>query len=155
MNKILTVGYEGLEIGDFVERLISAKVDMLVDVREIPTSRKRGFSKTALRQMLNDAGIEYRHFRSLGSPKALRHAVRKDRDYNEFFSGVRNHLKREESRDALRQIRTFANSYQLCLLCFCKDWRKCHRREVVRELSANAYIKIEHLAPDALHNSAA
>ena len=35
-------------------------------------SHKRGFSKTPLAQALQQAGIDYRHLRALGCPKAIR-----------------------------------------------------------------------------------
>ncbi|GAA5510075.1 DUF488 family protein [Novipirellula caenicola] len=155
MRTILTIGYEGLEIREFVERLTAADVDMLVDVRELPASRKRGFSKSALTQNLENAGIEYTHFRSLGSPKALRHAVRKNRDYATFFSGVRKHLKSEDAREALSEIRNMSKRYRLCLLCFCGDWRKCHRSEVIHALTTSATLSIEHLPNQWPQTSAA
>ena len=42
---IFTIGYEKSTIDDFVSRLADADIDVLVDVRELPLSRKRGFSK--------------------------------------------------------------------------------------------------------------
>jgi uncharacterized protein (DUF488 family) len=60
--------------------LRDARIDVLLDIREIPISRRRGFSKTALRQTVEGAGIAYRHERRLGSPKVLRHKLRSDGD---------------------------------------------------------------------------
>jgi hypothetical protein len=55
-------------IGD----LVDTGVERLVDVRELPLSRRRGFSKTALGDALRHAGIEYVHVRALGNPKPNR-----------------------------------------------------------------------------------
>jgi uncharacterized protein (DUF488 family) len=40
----------------------------LIDVRELPISRKKGFSKKSLASHLKSAGIEYLHLREAGHP---------------------------------------------------------------------------------------
>ena len=82
---LYTVGYEGRSIDDFVTILKSAGVTRLIDVREIPLSRKRGFSKSALKQRLDDESIAYVHYKELGSPSEIRHKLKEDWDYNYFF----------------------------------------------------------------------
>jgi uncharacterized protein (DUF488 family) len=56
---LLTIGYEGRTIEEFVGELLAGSVETLIDVRELPLSRKRGFSKRALSTELAAAGIEY------------------------------------------------------------------------------------------------
>lgn len=70
--ELYTVGYEGRSVDDLLETLIAAKVTRLVDVRELPLSRRRGLSKTALGDSLAAVGIEYAHVRPLGNPKENR-----------------------------------------------------------------------------------
>src|SRR4051794_3283563 len=69
---LMTVGYEGRDAGELCEQLRRSSVDVLVDVRELPLSRRRGFSKSALRERLEAAGIVYAHDRRLGNPKTYR-----------------------------------------------------------------------------------
>ena len=54
---LFTFGYEGLSIEDFVARLTLSGVREVFDVRELPLSRKRGFSKKSLAAALEAAGI--------------------------------------------------------------------------------------------------
>ena len=42
---LYTLGYEGLDVAAFIACLKRAAVRQVVDVREIPFSRKPGFSK--------------------------------------------------------------------------------------------------------------
>jgi len=56
---IYTVGYEGLALEEFLQRLQSAKVQIVVDIRDVPLSRKHGFSKTALAAAIGAAGLKY------------------------------------------------------------------------------------------------
>ena len=44
MKKLFTIGYEGTDFPDFLETLKEVKADVLLDVREIPISRRKGFS---------------------------------------------------------------------------------------------------------------
>lgn len=57
-KKVFTVGYEGWAVDDFIGVLKLAGVDRVVDVRELPLSRCKGFSKTKLSGALQAAGIE-------------------------------------------------------------------------------------------------
>ncbi|MHB8473742.1 MAG: hypothetical protein ACYDC8_13035 [Gammaproteobacteria bacterium] len=43
MKKLFTIGYEGTALDDFMRTLKAAKIDGLLDVRELPMSRRKGF----------------------------------------------------------------------------------------------------------------
>ena len=96
---LLTIGYEGLDLDHFIKFLTSNKVDVLVDVREVPISRKRGFSKSRLSQALAKKGISYEHIKALGSPSPIRKRLKEDWDYEAFFSAYDEDLV--EQKDAL------------------------------------------------------
>ncbi|MDH6436043.1 hypothetical protein M2158_004583 [Streptomyces sp. SAI-144] len=57
---IVSAGYEGRNIEQFVEQLLARNVRTVADVRLTPLSRKPGFSKTKLTGVLAEAGISYR-----------------------------------------------------------------------------------------------
>ena len=79
MTTLATIGYEGSSLEDFVATLLAANINTLVDVREVPVSRRKGFSKNALREVLEDAGLTYVHLIGLGDPKEGRDAAREGR----------------------------------------------------------------------------
>jgi len=70
--KLFTIGYQGSTPSDLIDRLLGAGVERVVDVRELPLSRRRGFSKSPLAAALTSAGIRYEHVRALGNPKPNR-----------------------------------------------------------------------------------
>ena len=84
-RKLFTIGYIGRTLDDFIDGLLSHGIECLIDTREIPISRKKGFSKSSLEAKLGRAGIAYRHFRLLGSPCLHRHRLRETGDYDRFF----------------------------------------------------------------------
>jgi uncharacterized protein (DUF488 family) len=98
---------------------------VLADVRELPLSRRRGFSKTALAGAVEAAGIEYRHLRALGNPKPVRDAW-KGGDAGAGVAGYRLHLAGAGADVAALAERVAAGG--VCLLCVEHDPASCHRR---------------------------
>lgn len=132
MKKLYTIGYEGADLADFVNALRAAKVDVLLDIREIPISRRRGFSKTTLGQAVEAIGIAYRHEKQLGSPKAIRHRLREDGNYKRFFREFDRHLDKQwDLLEALAQ----ELKGNVALMCYEKDHTGCHRHSVAEALA--------------------
>ena len=65
---LATIGYEGASMESFLRALKEAKVELLVDIRAVASSRRPGFSKNALAANLAEAGIDYLQLRGLGTP---------------------------------------------------------------------------------------
>ncbi len=78
-----TIGYGHIpDLASFIDRLNSAGVETLADVRHNPVSQYRpDFSKSRLEPALNDAGIAYVHYSRLGVPKNIRSMVKSGADY--------------------------------------------------------------------------
>ena len=66
--ELFTVGYQGRTLPQFVKLLREQDITLLVDVRERPVSRKRGFSALPLSEALRKVGIGYESDRQLGNP---------------------------------------------------------------------------------------
>ena len=126
----------GTDIERFVQTLNAVGVKVLADVRAIALSRKRGFSKTALRNRLADEGIEYVHFIDLGDPKPGREAARAGK-YNRFREIYGKHLETAPAKAALSNLKIVAGAKTTCLLCFERDPNVCHRSIVAHELRLN------------------
>ena len=145
MRKLFTIGYEGTELNDFLKVLIDAKVTLLLDVREIPISRRKGFSKTALGQSLEQHGITYRHEKQLGSPKTIRHRLREDGNYPRFFRDFERHLNKQSDL-----LETLADELKgnVALMCYERDHKGCHRHSVADALAELLDKKPIHLGVD-------
>src|SRR5690242_8339567 len=77
MKTLATIGYEAATQAQVIDKLKGAGVELVIDVRAVAASRRAGFSKTVLAASLADAGIDYVHFRDLGTPKPGRDAAHK------------------------------------------------------------------------------
>jgi uncharacterized protein (DUF488 family) len=140
--RLTTIGYEGATLTAFIATLKAAGVTLLLDVRELPISRRKGFSKTPLSQALAEAGIRYQHERALGAPKHVRHRLREDGDLKRYFTDFREYLATQAP--LLDQL---AKSLAGCvaLLCFERNPAECHRSVVVAALAKRLKIEFLHL----------
>ncbi|MEI6634196.1 MAG: DUF488 domain-containing protein [Chlamydiota bacterium] len=135
---LFTIGYEGSDMDSFIARLEQSQINRVVDVREIPLSRKPGFSKTSLREKLEEEGIEYVHIQRLGSPKAIRNKLKEDEDYNSFFQSCSTYLN--DNYLAIEEAYRHVLEANCCLMCFERRPNKCHRSlvaEKIRERDGN------------------
>lgn len=144
-RKLRTIGYTGFSIEEFLEKLAENGVESLVDIREIPISRKPGFSKSALRRKLEAAGIAYHHFRLLGSPRQLRHELWETGDYKTFFSNVRKHIASTDAERQIEEVIRIARHASACLMCCCPDSDHCHRKCVIEAISKRTFFSYDHL----------
>ncbi|MCY3951101.1 MAG: DUF488 domain-containing protein [bacterium] len=115
---IVSVGYQGRSVDELIDVLRAGAVKLLVDVRLNPISRKAGFSKNPLSQALAEAGIRYRHERSLGNPRDNRDPFDRER-YEAYL--VAN------GSEVLAEIMELARSTRIALLCYERQHRDCHR----------------------------
>lgn len=130
---IVSVGYEGRRIDDFVAALVEAGVQTVADVRLNAISRKAGFSKTRLREALAAAGIDYRHMRSLGNAKENREPFWDGR-VEEGRRVFRKALQSPEAESSLHELVNLATEEVVAVLCFETDVEKCHRKVIIDEV---------------------
>jgi uncharacterized protein (DUF488 family) len=122
---LFTIGYAGISPDELIGRLRAVGVERVVDVRELPLSRRPGFSKQSLSIALGEAGIDYEHVRALGNPK--RHRERyKTGDVGGGARAYRAHLH-NGSRSALVELAKSLAGAKTCLLCVESEHETCHR----------------------------
>lgn len=144
---ICTIGYEGGTVAGFVRALKDAGVELVLDIRAAPVSRKKGFSKNPLAQHLSEAGTGYRHLRGLGTPKQGREAARSG-DHQSFERIFRHHLEEPEALLDLGEALGLAAAKPVCLLCLERDPQQCHRLIVAERMAKEGDQPIRHLFAD-------
>lgn len=130
---VIGIGYEGLTVDQVIDRLKTESVEVLVDVRLTPLSRKPGLSKRALSEALSVAGIRYVHDRRLGNPKDNR------AEYSdaESLAGIaardryREILSAESGAEGVRDLARLTEQHRVAVLCFEADETHCHREQVI------------------------
>ncbi|GAA5153319.1 DUF488 domain-containing protein [Microbacterium pseudoresistens] len=130
---MIGVGYEGLTVDQLVARLKAEGVEVLVDVRLTPLSRKPGLSKRALSAALAAEDIRYIHDRRLGNPKENRSAYA-DAESDAGIAArarYRAQINSGDGADAVRDLATLAKEKVVAVLCFEADQAHCHREQVI------------------------
>lgn len=145
---IFTIGYEGLDIDQFIKLLKLGKVDMVIDIRELPLSRKRGFSKNGLREILQANGLGYCHIAALGCPKPIRNQYREDGDWSRYKRDFKRYLTSQ--RAVVAELSEIAQESHCALLCFEADYQMCHRSMVADAVHQDCGLQINHLQAAAL-----
>ena len=142
---LFTIGYEKARLADVVAALKGAGIEVLIDVRDRPQSRRPGFSKRQLAAELEEAGIRYVGLKALGTPPEGREANRK-REWERFWRIVDDKLATVEAEHALAEAAAIAGETRSCLLCYEADPHICHRSRVADILAARYGFTIRHLA---------
>ena len=143
VGTILTVGYEGRTVASLIETLKRARTQIVIDIRKNPFSRKPRFSKNALADALLRARIRYVHVGELGSPRPLREALKQNGDETSFFTAFRKYLLTKKT--VMKSLVADTAGHTVCLLCFEKDYTKCHRSVVAEKLANMSGRKVENL----------
>jgi len=136
--EVFTVGYEGRSLAAFVELLRASGVTRVIDVRELPLSRRRGFSKTPLSTALTKAGIEYVHVREAGNPFRAQ-----KQDVDRCLRLYRGHLKNHPG--VVERVRAALEGQRAALLCVEADSCRCHRSVIVDQLRAHTNVRVREL----------
>jgi uncharacterized protein (DUF488 family) len=147
MPRIYTIGYEGADVDRFTSALAGAGVALLADVRAVANSRKRGFSKNALRDELAAEGIGYRHFVELGTPKPGRDAARAGDGATLRRIYCDEVLAGEPAKAAIDELAALAREQPVCLLCFERDPAFCHRRLLAERLAPQGFEAVDLFVP--------
>ena len=137
--QIFTIGYEGATVPEFIAALLKARVERVIDVRALPLSRRPGFSKTALKGALEEAGIEYLHLKALGTPADGRAAARAGRhaDMERIYAGQ---LELPEAMMQSAQMLELAREKPTALLCMEREPAHCHRTLLLNAVAPDSEV---------------
>ena len=144
---LVTIGYEGRSLENYLNELLRDGVTLLCDVRRNPLSRKYGFSKGTLSKACEGVGVRYEHLAELGIASDQRQELRTQADYDALFAEyVRDTLPHQYA--ALDTIRAWMTAGErVALTCYERLPQQCHRQSVARALErgSSASLMARHL----------
>ena len=133
---VFTLGYEGLTIDAFLNKLISNNVFAVVDVRHNPQSMKYGFSKKSFNQYIENAGMKYFHVPELGIPSSMRKGLGTSVSHESLFRKYETELLPEQEEAQKQLLGLIAEYPRIALICFEADHRFCHRNTLIDYLQS-------------------
>jgi uncharacterized protein (DUF488 family) len=147
VTAVFTIGYQESNPEAVIGTLKAAGVALLVDVRAVAASRRPGFSKRQLGAGVAEVGIDYLHLRGLGTPADGRLAARSGR-FEEMRRIFEAHLATPTASAELDELTALvASGRPLCLLCFERHARHCHRRILGERLAERLGVEVVDLLP--------
>jgi len=146
---LLTVGHGTLPADDFARLVAEAGVELVVDVRSFPASRRHPqFRREAMERWLPDAGIGYRWEPRLGG----RRRPRPDSPHRALrvpaFRGYADHMETGEFSDALDEVLADAGGKRTAVMCAESVWWRCHRRLLADAAVLLRDAAVEHVFHD-------
>ena len=140
MITVFTVGHSTRSGEEFVEILNAHGVEVLVDVRSFPGSRRYPqFNRVALSESLGKAGIEYRHEPRLGGRRAPRADSHNTAWRNPQFRGYADHMETEVFRKGVEDLLELARDRRVAVMCAEAVWWRCHRSLLADYLKAHGH----------------
>jgi uncharacterized protein (DUF488 family) len=144
-----TVGHGTLSEEDFAALVSDAGIEVIVDVRSFPASRRHPqFRREAMEGWLPDAGVAYRWEPRLGGrrrprPDSLHGALRVP-----AFRGYADHMETAEFGDAVDDLLAEAETRPAAVMCAESLWWRCHRRLLADAAVLLRDAAVEHLFHD-------
>jgi uncharacterized protein (DUF488 family) len=140
-----TIGHSTRSVQDFISLLLSHQIDLVVDVRTVPCSRRNPqFNRETLPQSLQEAEIGYEHVAALGgfrrpSPHSSNAGWR-----NASFRGYADYMQTAAFAAAIENLAERAQRQRLAVMCAeAVPWR-CHRSLIADALVIRG-IRVEEI----------
>lgn len=143
---LFTIGYEGISLETYLNKLIKANVRALADVRRNALSMKYGFSKRQLENACKGVNINYYHIPELGIASSERKDLAGPETYMVLFREYLQTLP--YATEGLEQLnKIIANHGRVALTCFEHDHCSCHRGTLAEYYTSiiNKTLPLNHL----------
>ena len=132
---LYTIGYEGISLEEYLNRLIKNDVRLLVDVRSNPVSMKFGFSKKQLQTYCASVNIAYTHLPEVGIRSEYRQGLNSQQDYDILFGAYKNTTLAQTKGTQQEILRLVETNQRIALTCFEADIGKCHRTHLAKAVT--------------------
>ena len=142
-KKIFTVGHSTRSGEEFAQLLTAHGVQVLVDVRSFPGSRRYPqFNRTALAESLTKVGIDYKHEPRLGGRRTPRKDSHNTAWKNSSFRAYADHMETEEFRKGVEDLRELTRDARVAFMCAEALWWRCHRSLISDYLKAAGHTVV-------------
>lgn len=131
---LFTIGYEGISLEEYLNRLLKNDVKVLVDVRNNPLSMKYGFSKSQLQRYCNSLGIEYVHYPEVGIQSEQRQELNTQADYDKLFAVYRKNNLTKTISSQEKILNLLKEKKRIALTCFEANICQCHRKHLAEAI---------------------
>lgn len=151
VEPLLTVGHGTLALPELRDLLVGAEIEVLVDVRRFPASRRQPHLSTAvLEPALAEGGIRYRWDERLGGRRRLPAGAAEPDSWWTVtaFRAYAAHTRSLKFLAALEDLTREMEQARVAVMCSETVWWRCHRRLISDVVVAARLLPVRHL----MHN---
>ena len=142
---VWTIGHSTHTLDEFVAMLHSFEIDIVVDVRSYPGSRKfPQFNKETLEVSLPENGIEYIHLRKLGGRRKVDPESKNTSWRHAAFRGYADYMETDSFAEGMEELITIALQQRVAYMCSEAVWWRCHRSMISDYLKASGW-DVQHI----------
>ncbi len=131
---LMTIGYEGRTLEEYIVILLRNDVRVLCDVRKNAYSQKFGFSKAQLIKACDGVGIRYEHIPNLGIVSEKRKDLRDQSDYDILFDEYESTTLIDARNELNHLYKLLQSEKRIALTCFEHNPLQCHRSRIAKKL---------------------
>ncbi len=144
--QIYTIGHSNHTQDKFLDLLIAAKIEVLVDVRSNPNSRWAMFAnRYNLERFLKSAQINYLY---LGDMLGGRPSNSEGHDTQTIKVDYQAIQEKDYYQRGIKRLMEGLKQYRMCIMCAEEDPNSCHRNLLVAESLRNVGVKVFHIRGD-------
>jgi uncharacterized protein (DUF488 family) len=140
VKTIWTIGHSTLDFEEFVEILRSFRIRVVADIRHYPGSRKfPQYNSGTLKELLNQAGIDYISFTELGGRRKPRPDSRNGIWRSDAFRGYADYMETDAFTEGICRLTETASLSRTAYMCAEAVWWRCHRALVSDYLKSQGW----------------
>lgn len=133
---LYTIGYEGISLEAYLNRLFQNDVKILIDVRNNAMSMKYGFNKNQLTRFCENLGIQYMHFPDVGIQSEQRQVLITQADYDKLFIVYRKDNLTKTVPTQIAILNLLKQHKRIAITCFEANICQCHRKHLAEAIAA-------------------
>jgi uncharacterized protein (DUF488 family) len=132
-----TIGHSTRTAEKFLELLTAHGIEVLVDVRTYPGSRRYPhFNREELRDFLLKHKIDYKHEPRLGGRRSPRKDSHNTAWINPQFRGYADYMETDAFKQGVKDLVELARGARVAVMCAEAVWWRCHRSLLADYLKA-------------------
>jgi len=146
-SDIWTIGHSTRALEDFIATVSSFRIEVLVDVRKFPHSRRHPyFNSDELKRALHKAGVAYEwEGMELGGFRKRRPDSPHKGLETSSFQGYADHMETPRFQKAIARLVTLAKAKRVAYMCSESNFKSCHRRLISDALEFLHGFTVHHI----------
>ena len=141
---VYTAGYQQKSVDGFFDDLLRAGMQVVIDVRANPVSRKYGFARSSMGGIAEKLGMQYRHLPRLGIPSEKRVGLGSELSYDCLLDMYEHEILPRRKVD-VQDLSRMMKAKPSVLVCAEQDVRSCHRSRLATAVSRVNGLPVNHL----------